>query len=70
MELIRPDGVDGTEGPRANFTSISSIRTINSIKQEGGRNSVVECDLPKVEVASSNLVARSSFPSLELLDVL
>ena len=25
----------------------------------GGNNSVVECNLPKVEVASSNLVSRS-----------
>lgn len=30
-------------------------------KEKRGRNSVVECLLPKQKVASSNLVARSSY---------
>ncbi len=34
---------------------------------EGGSNSVVECNLAKVEVASSNLVSRSIFPAIPLL---
>lgn len=32
-----------------------------------GRNSVVECLLPKQKVASSNLVARSNLPRQQLL---
>jgi hypothetical protein len=39
------------------------------VSSAGGNNSVVECDLAKVEVAGSNPVSRSNFfPMLNLSD--
>ena len=37
------------------------------VSKSSGRNSMVECQLPKLKVASSILVARSIFPQ-EILD--
>ena len=38
--------------------NIASVR----VSKTSGRNSMVECQLPKLKVASSSLVARSIFP--------
>jgi hypothetical protein len=38
--------------------NIASVR----VSKASGRNSMVECQLPKLKVASSSLVARSKFP--------
>ena len=43
--------------------NIASVR----VSKSSGRNSMVECQLPKLKVASSILVARSIFPQ-EILD--
>jgi hypothetical protein len=42
------------------------IRVVYNLSQ-GGSNSVVECDLAKVEVAGSNPVSRSNLPDNSIL---
>src|SRR5215467_6186571 len=44
--------------------SLNYLSRRSSLRQsaKSGRNSMVECQLPKLKVASSSLVARSRFP--------
>ena len=43
--------------------SLKASRAVWYVGRSGGNNSVVECDLAKVEVAGSNPVSRSIFES-------
>ena len=49
----------GTRATREKYFSgnVASVKVSSS----SGRNSMVECQLPKLKVASSSLVARSNF---------
>jgi hypothetical protein len=61
--VARPDqgGNDAAGRPGCRLTKTGGLDTF--IGTEGGNNSVVECDLAKVEVAGSNPVSRSKpFP--------
>jgi hypothetical protein len=53
-------GSRGPQKPRIAFIA-GNLRVVYNLGFKGGSNSVVECDLAKVEVAGSNPVSRSRF---------
>jgi hypothetical protein len=56
------DGADG-RGDASTVLDCAKIAVLRWIFAKSGNNSVVECDLAKVEVAGSNPVSRSNLRS-------
>ena len=58
---------EATRGAATRLPYVEPVCYTQSLQPAGGNNSVVECDLAKVEVAGSNPVSRSSLRLHEAL---